>query len=123
MTGIALSLQTQTEGRVAVDSIVFDRDIEDVNAQNLIIVGGPCVNTVAAELLGNKPDCTEGFTDGAGKIQLIPLENDNYALLVAGKWGEDTRRAGTVVARFEEYNLKGNEMQIEPTASSATEVN
>ena len=59
VTGIAMSLQREMTEKVAVNAVVFDRDVKNISAQNLIIVGGPCVNTVAAELLGNKPDCTK----------------------------------------------------------------
>ncbi len=123
VTGIAMSLQTQIEGKVAVDAIVFDRDIEDVSAQNLIVVGGPCVNTVAHELLNTGKDCSEGFQDGVGNIQLIPTGKGNYALIVAGKWGEDTRVAGIAVAKYYDYKLTGYEKKVSATGSSANEVN
>ena len=40
-----------------VDATKLDSEVADVKAQNLVVVGGPCVNTAAAELMGNPADC------------------------------------------------------------------
>ncbi|PIN73289.1 hypothetical protein COV20_03600 [Candidatus Woesearchaeota archaeon CG10_big_fil_rev_8_21_14_0_10_45_16] len=100
-----------------VDATRLDSEVADLAAQNLIVVGGPCVNTVAASLLGNPADCTEGFTPGKARIKLFEQSNGNVAMLVAGYSGEDTRRAGRVIAtRWEE--LSGSEVEVEGTTAS-----
>ena len=47
----------------AVGIGVLDSDVT-LGRGNLIVVGGPCVNTIAAELMDNPTDCAEGFTPG-----------------------------------------------------------
>jgi hypothetical protein len=92
-------------------------EVADATAQNAIVVGGPCVNSVAAELLGNPADCTSGFTPGKARVKLFSHTNGKMAMLVAGYTGADTRLAGTVIAnRWRE--LSGMEVEIEGTTSS-----
>lgn len=97
-----------------VDATKLDSEVADVKAQNLIAVGGPCVNTVAAELLGNPSDCTEGFTPGKARVKLFEHANGNVAMLVAGYSGADTRLAGKVIAN-RAGELSGKEMVVEGT--------
>ncbi len=96
-----------------VDATKLDSEVADAKAQNLIVVGGPCVNSVAAALMGNPASCAEGFAPGKASIKLF--ENGaNVAMLVAGYTGEDTRLAGKVVAnRWKE--LSGAEVEVEGT--------
>lgn len=103
-----------------VDATKLDSEVASVTAQNLIVVGGPCVNTVAAELMGNQADCTTGFAPGKARVRLFEHANGNMAMLVAGYNGADTRLAGKVVAN-RPGELSGMEVEIEgTTASSAT---
>jgi hypothetical protein len=104
-----------------VDATRLDSEIASVSSNNLVVVGGPCVNTVAAELLGNPSDCAEGFRPGVARVKLFE-NGDNMAMLVAGYSGQDTRLAGQVLARSERWaQLSGDEVEIEgTTASDAT---
>ncbi|MBI2582489.1 hypothetical protein HYV87_05175, partial [Candidatus Woesearchaeota archaeon] len=97
-----------------VDATKLDSEVADAKAQNLVVVGGPCVNTVAAELLGSPADCTEGFTPGKARVKLFEHANGNVAMLVAGYSGADTRLAGKVVAN-RAGELSGKEMVVEGT--------
>jgi len=99
-----------------VDATKLDSEVADVSAQNLIVVGGPCVNSVAAELLGNPADCTEGFTPGKARVKLFE-NGGKVAMLVAGYSGADTRLAGKVVAH-RGSELTGSEVEIEGTTYS-----
>jgi len=100
-----------------VDATKLDSEVASVSAQNLIVVGGPCVNSVAAELLGNPVDCTEGFTAGKARVKLFENANGNVAMLVAGYMGTDTRLAGKVIAH-RSAELSGTEVEIEGTTYS-----
>jgi hypothetical protein len=99
-----------------VDATKLDSEVSDVKAQNLIVVGGPCVNTAAAKLMGNPSDCTEGFTPGKARVKLF-TNGDKVAMLVAGYSGADTRLAGKVVAN-RAGELSGEEVEIEGTTYS-----
>ncbi|MBR9683682.1 hypothetical protein GOV03_04035 [Candidatus Woesearchaeota archaeon] len=99
-----------------VDATRLDKEVVDVTTQNLIVIGGACVNTVAAELLGNPINCSEGFTPGKARIKLFKNDN-NIAMLVAGYGSIETRLAGQVIThRWAE--LSGNEVEIEGTSYS-----
>jgi hypothetical protein len=100
---------------VPVGATVFDTEVADVEAQNAIVVGGPCVNTIAADLLGNPADCTEGFMPGVARIKLFEHANGNLALLVAGYSGADTRLAGRILADYRARALSGTELEVEGT--------
>lgn len=100
-----------------VDATKLDTEVADATAQNLIVVGGPCVNSVAAELLGNPSDCTEGFAPGKARVKLFEQTNGNVAMLVAGYSGADTRLAGKVVAH-RASELSGTEVEVEGTTYS-----
>ncbi len=82
--------------------IVKDTEISSVSSKNLIVVGGSCVNTVAAKLLGsNVPLCGAAWIAktnvGAGQFLIeqytSPYDSGKVALLVAGYNAADTTAA------------------------------
>lgn len=79
---------------------VKDSEVSSVATKNLIVVGGSCVNTVAAELLGvSSRTCGEDFTTktgvGSGQylIQTFARTGGKVATLVAGFNAGDTTTA------------------------------
>ena len=84
------------------DFVVKDTSVSSVAADNnLIVIGGSCINKVAQELLGeSKPLCGVEFTEktgvGAGqymiKVFQSPYNEEKVAILVAGYNKEDTTR-------------------------------
>jgi len=106
--------------QVDVGSAMLDSEVADWEAQNVIVVGGPCVNTVAAELMGNPADCTTGFEEGKAKIKLF--EGENVALLIAGYSADDTRRACTVMKNYKDYADDLGGMEVEMTATSDADI-
>jgi len=98
----ASAVTTSSTGIGAV--LVKDSEVSTVSSKNLIVVGGSCVNSVAAKLLGsNVPLCKQDFTAaaGIGSGQFLIKEYDNpyttgkVALLVAGYDAADTSNAAT----------------------------
>ena len=82
--------------------IVKDSEVTSVAGKNLVVVGGSCINTVAAKILGSdSPLCTSDFTEktgvGAGQyiIQSVksPYSDEKIATLVAGYEADDTVNA------------------------------
>ncbi|MBI4979992.1 hypothetical protein HZC30_00375 [Candidatus Woesearchaeota archaeon] len=122
--GSGASTSTVAEGTwtpvAIVDATKLDSEVADYKAQNLIVVGGPCVNTIAASLLGNPAECTTGFTAGVGLVKLFE-NGDKVAMLVAGYTGDDTRAAGKFVAN-KWKDLSGKEVNIETASGSITTV-
>lgn len=82
---------------------VKDSEVASVAGKNLIVVGGSCVNTVAAELLGSAtPLCGADFTAATGVAAgqyLIKSFNraGTVATLVAGYNAGDTTNAATAL--------------------------
>ncbi len=106
---------------INVGVTLLDSEVRDYFAQNMIVVGGPCVNDAAAALLGNPEDCTAGFEEGKAKVKLFQ-NGENVAMLVAGYSGADTRVAGQVVAEFRDYNLAGMEVEVNTQTQTVTTV-
>ncbi|PIN92954.1 hypothetical protein COU54_04960 [Candidatus Pacearchaeota archaeon CG10_big_fil_rev_8_21_14_0_10_31_24] len=75
-----------------------DTEVAQVSSNNLIVVGGSCVNTLAAELLGGI-GCGQSFEDstsvGSGSflIQTFERTGGKIATLVAGYNAQDTVNA------------------------------
>jgi hypothetical protein len=77
--------------------VVLDNEVSSVSGKNLIVVGGSCINSVAATLLGGAA-CGESFTSKTGVSSgeyIIKSISDEYttgkiALVVAGYNAEDT---------------------------------
>ena len=82
--------------------IVKDNEVASVAGMNLVVIGGSCINTAAAKILGSdSPVCTSSFTDatGVGSGQYIiksvtsPWSDAKVASLVAGFNAADTSNA------------------------------
>ncbi|MBU1975864.1 MAG: hypothetical protein KKG59_05660 [Nanoarchaeota archaeon] len=124
--GVVTTSRTTTggDGAVVVNPTtvgigVLDSDVT-VGQGNLIVIGGPCVNTIAQELMENPENCAEGFEPGKAVIKLYDDEN---ALLVAGYGWEDTLGACYVLKDYAEYELAGTEMEVVVADLDSIEVN
>lgn len=120
--GEVSTTSTSSSGAVRVNPLgvgfsVLDSEVTDsqFGGRNLIVVGGPCVNTVAARLLDNPADCTEGFTEGSAMLKLFD-NGRRVALLVAGYSAMDTQGASRVLAQSGDYNLDGMEAELTVTS-------
>ena len=95
-------------------------EVTDIKAQNTIVIGGPCANSAAAEIMGNPDDCAADFTAGKAMIKLIEHANGKVALLVAGYSSSDTRRAARVLFNYPQWQesgkLKGSEVVVSGTS-------
>ncbi len=115
-SGSAYKINKMVVGQIAVYD---DEAASLLGSTPLIVVGGPCVNTVAMDLMGNPSDCTEGFTAGKAKIKLF---SDKNAILVAGYSGQDTVGAAYVLADYDKYHLTGDEVEVTVTDLNNIEV-
>lgn len=96
----------------SVGLAMLDETAPAIGTANMIVVGGPCVNTVAAELMGSPADCTAGFTPGKALIKAYE-SNDKVAILVAGYGAQDTTGAAYVLASYEDYTaFQGTEVEV-----------
>ena len=118
MAGAINVAVTLVHNGIGIESIL-DKDVEDIYAQNMVVVGGPCVNSVAAKLMMYPTNCLEGFEVGKGKIKLYEHPNGRVALFLAGMTAFDTRMATSAIANYQDLDLSGNELEvIEPSISN-----
>lgn len=84
--------------------LVTDSEVSSVSSKNLIVVGGSCINSVAANLLGGLA-CGSDFTTktgvGSGQYLIQSLtstySSSKIALVVAGYEAADTVNAATTL--------------------------
>jgi len=120
-TSVASASGTSKEiNPIPVGMGVLDKDVT-VGDENLIVVGGPCANTVAADLLGNPDPCAEGFEQGKAMLKLFE-SGDKVSLLVAGYEAMETQGACRVLADYEDYDLSGDDMEVIVTSLTDLEV-
>jgi len=83
-------------------NVVFVTDAESTSAKNLIVVGGSCINSVAADLLGGALcgadfEASTGVGAGSFLIETFARDGGGVATLVAGYNAQDTRNAATAL--------------------------
>ncbi|MBI5803333.1 hypothetical protein HY448_01465 [Candidatus Pacearchaeota archaeon] len=117
---------TSSSGATQLGNVlVMDTEVSSVQSKNLIVVGGTCINSVAAEVLGGSY-CGAGFTDatGVGSGQfLIQSVGDAYttgkvALVVAGYEVADTVNAATYL-RTQTVDTAAGKKYVGTTSTSA----
>ncbi len=107
------------------DVLVKDSEVSSVSSKNLIVVGGSCINSVAANVLGGAY-CGAAFTDatGVGSGQfLVQSVADKYttgkiALVVAGYDVSDTVNAAKYL-RTQSVDTSAGKKYKGTTATSA----
>ncbi len=100
-------------------------DVSTPSDYNLILVGGPCVNSLTASFLGvaaNSCGDSSGFNPGEGYVEL--MDNGNkVAMIVAGWEVDDTRRAAKVVANPGSFDLAGkSSVTVTGTSTSLNDI-
>ncbi|MEM4271119.1 MAG: hypothetical protein QXO70_03440, partial [Candidatus Pacearchaeota archaeon] len=117
-----------TTGGAAGVLVVKDSEASSVASKNLVVVGGSCVNTLAAQMLGSSvPMCGEEFTAktgvGAGqaliKVAASPLNSEKIAMLIAGYEADDTSKAATYVVTSKPSTAVGS-LKFDSSTLTAT---
>jgi hypothetical protein len=100
-----LSKQNERWSDVDFDSLRLEVDNDVFSNEDTIVVGGPAVNEVSAELLG-LPYPTYGNASGVSEGEfVIRYFAEENSVLIYGYGAEDTKRA---LEHFEEYGIQGN---------------
>lgn len=110
-------------GAAKLDSEILDEFGDDFASKvNVIAVGGPCANDVAAKLMGSPQPCGKDFREGESIIQLFE-NGDKVSMLVAGWEGPDTKKASEIVASHKEVSgFEGDSIRIKTVDGSVTTV-
>lgn len=104
---IAVALQSEFFTNSNVKAVLAS-EIENIDSQNLIVVGGPCANSVAAELMNYPLDCTSPIQPNTGIINIYDFGKTS-TILVAGSSATDTRRASTVLANYQDFDIPNSD--------------
>ncbi len=115
--------QLYTINKIPVGAARLDSEITDIQSNNLIIVGGPCANKVAAQVMGLGPNaCGVASTvpKDSAIIKRYAQASGKVSIVVAGWNAIDTKRATRVLANYDNYDLIGNGLII--TADSLGEI-
>ncbi|MGM5483912.1 MAG: hypothetical protein ACQER9_03285 [Nanobdellota archaeon] len=119
------SVTTQQVNPIAVGAAVKAEDVDLADpSSNLIVVGGPCINSVAAELKGIEGQaCGEasGINPGEAIIEMHELDNGKVAMLVAGWEAQETQAAARAVATDDEA-LTGDSVVLSVSSANSYSV-
>ncbi|MBN2881290.1 hypothetical protein JXM83_04535 [Candidatus Woesearchaeota archaeon] len=115
---------------ISVGVAISDEDaMKLVGKENLIVVGGPSVNTVAAKLKGNptREEILAEYKMGVGLVELYDSAmsadlGNTLALLVGGYEWADTQRAARAVALHDDDNFKGDAIEVHGTSTTISEI-
>jgi hypothetical protein len=95
-------------------------EVADATAYNLVLVGGPCANSLVEDLFAMT---CEGWSFEEGEAVVKLADNgDKVALLVAGTSAADTRRAAKAVANYGDYEFTGAEVVVSGTSDTDIDV-
>jgi len=123
-SGSVVSSSTSTSGTTQLGEIlVKDSEVGSVSSKNLIVVGGSCINSVAASLVGGAK-CGSSWTTetGVGSGQFLIqsfARSGKVALLVAGYEAADTVNAATYL-RTKTVDTTVGKKYLGTSATSAT---
>ncbi|MBT4334751.1 hypothetical protein HOD61_02950 [archaeon] len=90
-------------------ALMTPEQVTDATAYNLILVGGPCVNSLTAQFEGvaaGSCDAASGYSANTGYVKLFD-NGEKVALVVAGWEADDTKRAAKVVVNPASFALAG----------------
>jgi hypothetical protein len=132
-TDSSVTAGTTTGGTVTElgSVLVKDSEVSSVATKNLIVVGGSCINTVAAKILGSDvPLCGDAFTEKAAvgasqalvKVVTSPYATDKVAMLVAGYEAADTTKAVKYITTEKPVTDKDTSVKLSTSATVATVV-
>ena len=110
---VVSAIDIATAFPVPVGASRLDSEINDITDNNAIVIGSPCVNSAAAELEGESGSkCDASLEEGKGYIKLFEHGN-RVQILVTGLESTDRRAAARVLARYKEFDLEGDAMQVD----------
>jgi len=104
---------------------MLDSELTNPSQYNVITVGGPCINSVTADLLGVAAgtcgDASSGIEQDTAIIEL-KQQDGHWAMVVAGWEGEDTRRAGIVLKNYPTFfdSTTGSSVTVKGTGVSVS---
>ena len=113
---------TQQVNAFAVGAAIKAVDVNVANpANNLIVIGGTCINSVSAELkevAAGSCGADSGLSPNEAIIELFDLDNGKVAMLVAGYEAVDTQAASRAVATGDIAKFDKDAVKLTVTSAS-----
>jgi len=116
-TVISTSLARFENVTTEVGTSTLDTEISDITKHNAIIVGGPCDNRAAAQLMGNPEPCYKDLGGSVGYIKLFE-RNGRVQLLITGLDEKDRNAAAKFLAEKSMVNIKTTEYIVPSNSGS-----
>ncbi len=116
--GTGSTVKSATPVKTALGKLDSEVTSADKSTKHLILVGGPVVNTLVAELAtaGKTRDTAWYRAQGAGTALVDLVENafasGRSALVVAGHSAADTRAASSRIQNYDAYTWVGNRVVL-----------
>jgi len=92
-------------------------EVTNPEANNLLLLGGPAVNSLTAKFIGD----IWTFKPGEAIIEL-KANGAHISMIVAGTTAVDTRRACRVLRDYSKYDLKGTSVKVTGTSDKLTDI-
>ncbi len=114
-TAEVIGSDTTTITKIYVGSSKIASEVDNPNAQSMILIGVPLRDTEKGNSL------IDNFYSGSPTTGVIKLiENgDYYVLIVTGDSTENVREATKILANYNDYDLKGTELSIDEIKEKA----
>lgn len=100
--------QLYSLNKIKIGTSKLDTEISDITSENMVLVGGPCISKVTAQVMGlTFPACGEasGIAQNTAIIKAYTQSTGKSSIVVAGYTADDTRRATRVLANYDKFNL------------------
>ncbi len=121
-SGGSSAMTTQKVNAFAVGAAIKAVDVNVANpANNLIVIGGTCINSVSAELkevAAGSCGADSGLSPNEAIIELFDLDNGKVAMLVAGYEAVDTQAASRAVATGDIAKFDKDAVKLTVTSAS-----
>jgi len=82
----------------------LDSEVNDITKMDAVVIGSPCENKAADQLLGSPSPCDKGLNGSTGYIQLFE-NNNKVQLLITGLTAEDRKAAALYLSGSDLSNL------------------
>jgi hypothetical protein len=124
LTELYIDVLSKKKNNAAMTYLDTSFNSSNIKDKNLILVGGPCVNSATAYFYDYPEDCAEGFVDGRAKIELI-RNGKGVVMIVAGYSAEDTQTAAHILSNYKDYssNFAGDKLRVSSAWTTELRIN
>ncbi len=117
-TIISTSLARFENVTTEVGTSVLDTEIGNITFFNAVVVGSPCENRAAAQLMGNPEPCYKDLAGSVGYIKLFE-SNGRVQVLITGLDERDRNAAAKFLAEQSLTNIKLSEYIVQSHSNSS----